>query len=178
MKQLNLWNYLGFGAMILSILTFILLLLSEHSYSLMRLFFAIALPVATSLILLALIAAITSVLTAILEFRCRRKTTRAIMLWLSVLTLSIFSFFGAFMTKYEITASANFDNQKYDLIKFLYIDAYSYKLYSCEPLGLFCRRSSGYIGIPYQNDPISLQYDWKRRKVYIKNADQIIHVPD
>ncbi|MBW4580303.1 MAG: hypothetical protein KME42_12130 [Tildeniella nuda ZEHNDER 1965/U140] len=92
--------------------------------------------------------------------------------------MSSLSFFGALLTSYEITASATFKNQSYYLVKFSRIDSYDYRLYSCEPLGLFCSRSSGYIGIPYQNDPIYLQYNLKTQKVYIQNRNQTIQIPD
>lgn len=178
MTLLSLWNYLGFGALILSSLTFALLLLSEQSYWLMRFFFAVAVPVTTPLILLAPICAIATALSSLVKELRWKTTTWKIILWISVFALSSFSFLGAAFTKYEITTSASFDNQKYYLIKFFHIDSYEYKLYSCEPLGLFCSRSSGYIGIPYQHAPIRLQYNLRTRKVHIQNVDQIIQIPD
>lgn len=178
MTQLSFWNCLSLGSFILSTLTFLLLLLSEHSYWLMRLFFATAVPVAASITLIAFIVIITIVLTATLKLRWQMKTTWTILLWISIFALSGFSFLGAFFTKYEITANASFNHQKYYLIKFLYVDTYSYKLYHCESLSLFCSRSSSYIGIPYQNDPISLHYNSRTQKVYIQNASQIIPIPD
>jgi len=182
MRRPNVWNYFSFGALILSILTFALLFLSEHSYWLMRLFFAVALPVSTSLILFALYVIITgvlgSVLASILEFRWRIKAPWKMILWIAIFTFSSSSFSGSIFTSYKVTASASFDNQNYYLIKFLYVDTYSYKLYHCESLSLFCSRSSSYIGIPYQNDPISLHYNSKTQKVYIQNANQIIPIPD
>jgi hypothetical protein len=175
--RLSLWNYVSVGALVVSGLTLALFLLSAHSYWLMRFFFAVAVPVSTLPILLAPVFAVGTVLLS-LGKGLRWKTTWTIILWLSVFAFSIFSFLGAFFTKYEVAASASFDNQKYYLIKFMYIDSYEYKLYRCEPLGLFCSRSSGYIGIPYQHNPIYLRYNLETRKVYIQNVDQIIQAPN
>jgi hypothetical protein len=175
---MSLWKYLSFGALILSGVVFALLFLSEQSYWLMRLFFAVVIPTTTSLMLLAPIIIVTFVLASLLEFRWRMITTWTIALWVAVFVMSSLSFFGALLTSYEITASATFKNQSYYLVKFSRIDSYDYRLYSCEPLGLFCSRSSGYIGIPYQNDPIYLQYNLKTQKVYIQNRNQTIQIPD
>lgn len=176
MTRLSLWNYFSFGALILSGLTLVILWLSDYSYWLMRFFYAVAVPVSTPLILLAPIFTVATGFLALAK-RFRWKTIYQIILWLFVFAFSSFSFLGALST-YEVTTSASFYNQKYYLIKFTYIDAYKYRLYQCEPLGLFCTSSSGYIGIPYQHDPIHLRYNSKTRKVYIQNVDQIIQIPD
>ncbi|MGV0025395.1 hypothetical protein [Phormidesmis priestleyi] len=177
MARSSLWNYLLLGALILSSLTFAMLLLSEQSYWMMRLFFAVA-PVTIPLILLAPVFAVALVLSSLVKKELRWTTTWKITLWIFIFALSSFSFIGAAFTRYEVTTSASFENQKYYLIQFFYIDSYEYKLYSCTPHGLFCNSSSGYIGIPYQRQPIRLKYDLKTRKVYIQNADQTIPIPD
>lgn len=177
MTRSSLWNHLLLGALILSSLTFAMLLLSGQSYWIMRLFFAVA-PVTISLILLAPVFAIALVLSSLVKRELRWTTTWKIVLWIFIFALSSFSFLGAAFTRYEVTTSASFENQKYYLIRFSDIGGYQYKLYSCEPFGLFCNRSSGYIGIPYQHQPIRLQYNLKTRKVYIQNAGQTIPIPD
>lgn len=178
MTLLSLWNRFSFGALLLSILTVMLFWFSERSYWLMRLFFAIAVPVTTSLILLSLMVVVTLVLAALLEFRWRMRTTWRMILWVSVFVFSCLGFLGGLWTRYEITATAALNNQSYYLIKFLHIDASYYKLYCCEPLGLFCTRSSDNIRVPFQNAPISLQYNPATQKVYMQNADQVIQIPD
>lgn len=176
MTRLSLWNYFSFGALILSGLTLVILWLSIYSYWLTRFFYAVALPVSIPLMLLAPIFTVVAGFLA-LGKKFQWKRIYKIILWLSVFAFSSFSFLGALST-YQVTTSASFYNQKYYLIKFFHIDAYNYRLYQCEPLGLFCSRSSGYIGIPYQHDPIHLRYNSKTHKVYIKNRDQVIQIPD
>jgi hypothetical protein len=177
MTRSSLWNYLLLGALILSSLTFAMFLLLEQSYWMMRLFFAVA-PVTISLILLAPVSAIALVLSSLVKKELRWATSWKITLWIFIFALSSFSFMVAAFTRYEVTTSASFENQKYYLIKFSNLGGYQYKLYSCEPPGLFCNSSSGYIGIPYQHQPIRLKYDSKTRKVYIQNADRTIPIPD
>jgi hypothetical protein len=178
MTLLKLWNHFSFGALILSGLTLVVLWLSDYSYWLMRFFYAVGMSVSIPLILLARIFVVATCFLALAKRkRFRWETIYKIILWLSVFAFSSFSLLETIAT-YEVIASASFYNQKYHLIKFTYIDAYRYKLYQCEPLGLFCSRSSGYIGIPYQHDPIHLRYNSKTRKVYIQNVDQIIQVLD
>jgi hypothetical protein len=172
------WNYFSFGALILSGLTFALLLLSEYSYWLMRCFFAVARSITTPLVMLSpIVIAVTALSSLAKGLRWKALATWKILLWLSILAFSGFSFLGAFLAKYEITTSARFNHKTYYLIKFSSIDSYKYQLYSCESLGLLCRRSSGYIGIPYQNRPIRLRYNVNTRSVYIQNADQTIQIP-
>jgi hypothetical protein len=174
----SFWHYFGVAALILSSLTFAMLLLSEHSYWLMRTFFAIAVPVSTPLILLSLIF-IAATYLLFLAKKLRWKTIiRNITLWILVFIFSCFSFSGAFLAKYEITASANFYDHQYYLIKFNSIDSYRYHLYSCDSFSLFCSRSSGYIGIPYQHETIHLRYNLETRKVYIQNVDRAIQIPN
>ncbi|MCG9892313.1 MAG: hypothetical protein MH252_14725 [Thermosynechococcaceae cyanobacterium MS004] len=175
MTRLSFWNYFSFGALILSGLTLVSLWLLDYSYWLMRFFYAVALPVSIPLMLLAPIFTVATSFVALAE-RFRKKTIYKAILWLSVFVFSGYSFLGALST-YEVTTSASFYNQKYYLIKFVYIGASRYKLYRCEPLGLFCISSSEHIGIPYQHDPIHLRYNSKTHKVYIKNVDQVIQIP-
>jgi hypothetical protein len=179
MTRSKFWNYVIFGALILSGLPFALYLLSDHSYWLMQVFFIVAGPVAMPLMVAAPILAIASVVSCLVKDpRWQIPITWKTMVWVLIFGLSSLGFLGVLWRDYKLTASASFDNQKYYLVKFLNIDSYKYKLYRCEPLGLLCHSSSGYIGIPHQHDPILLQYDLKTRKVYIQNADQIIQIPD
>jgi hypothetical protein len=178
MSLLRFWNYLSFGALILSGLTFSLLLLSGYSYWLMRFFFAVAGSVTPPLILISLIfMGVTALSFLVKRPYWKAANTWRIILWVSVFVFSSFSFLGTFLTDYEVAANASFNDRRYYLIRFNNIDSYSYTLYSCEQLSLFCSRSSRYIGIPYQSSPISLKYDLKTRRVYIQNLDQVIQVP-
>jgi ABC-type multidrug transport system fused ATPase/permease subunit len=178
MTLLKLWNYLGFGTLLFSGLTFALLLLSEYSYWLMRCFFAMAGLTAIPLMFLSLIFMVGTALSSLIkEFSWKTVITWRIILWILVFILSSFNFLGSFLKEYEITASASFNNQKYYLVKFNSIDSHKYNLYSCDSLGLLCSRSSGYIGIPYQPESIQLKYNLKTRRVYIQNVDEVIQVP-
>jgi hypothetical protein len=176
MKLLNVWNYLRYGALFLSSLTFIVILLSGYSYWLMRLSFIVILPVTIPLIFLALVFTISTTISSLVK---QKIDFRSIFVWIAVLILSSISFlYRISPLSYEITASDSFENQKYYLIKFFSIDSYHYKLYSCELLSLFCSSSSGYIGIPYQHQPIRLQYNLQTREVYIQNGGEVIKIPD
>lgn len=174
----SLWHYFNFGALVLSSTVFVMLLLLGHSYRLMCIFFAVAVPVTISLMIMAPIFAIIIAFSLAVSKKKHRTAIRSIILWIFVFILSLFSFLGVVFTDYKVSASDSFENQKYYLIKFLRIDSYEYKLYTCEPMSLFCRSSSEYIGIPFQNQPIFLRYSLKTRKVYIQNADQTIQIPD
>jgi hypothetical protein len=178
MTLLSLWNYFNFGALILSSTIFVMLLLLGHSYRLMCIFFAVAVPITIPLMIMAPIFAIIIGFSLVKNQKNRRTAIRSIILWIFVFTLSLLSYLGAVFTKYQVSASDSFGNQRYYLIKFFYIDSYSYKLYTCEPLSLFCRSSSEYIGIPFQKQPIYLRYSLKTHKVYIQNADQTIQISD
>lgn len=172
MAPLIFWDYLRYGALFLSSFTFVVVLLSEHSYWLMRLRLGVTFQITIPLIFLALIFTI-SIITFV-----KKRIWSKILVWIATLTLSSVSFLWMIETlDYEITASDSFENQKYYLIKFFTIDSYSYKFYRCEPLGLFCSSSSKYIGIPYQDQPIRLQYNLQTREVYIQNGDEVIEIP-
>lgn len=123
MALLNFWNYLRNGALLLSSLTFAMLLLSGHSYWLMRLRFAVTLPITIPLILLAPIFAIEIALSSLVKKEFYWRIIWKIILWISVFTLSGVSFLEMTLRSYEVTTSAGFENQKYYLIKFLSIDS-------------------------------------------------------
>ncbi len=178
MTTRSLWHYFNFGALVPSSTVFVMLLLLGHSYRLMCIFFAVAVPVTISLMIMALIFAIIIAFSLAVSKKNHRTAIRSLVLWIFVFILSLFSFLGVVFTDYKVSASDSFENQKYYLIKFLRIDSYEYKLYTCEPMSLFCRSSSEYIGIPFQNQPIFLRYSLKTRKVYIQNADQTIQILD
>jgi hypothetical protein len=175
---LILWNYFNFGALVLSSTIFVMLLLLGHSYRLMFIFFSVAAPVTISLMIMASIFVIIITLSLSVSRKNHRTAIRSIVLWIFVFILSLFSFLGVVFTNFKVSASDSFENQKYYLIKFSRIDSYEYKLYTCDSTSLFCRSSSKYIGIPFQNQSIFLRYSLKTRKVYIQNADQTIQIPD
>jgi hypothetical protein len=179
MSLARFWNYFTFGVLILSGLIFALFLFSGYSYQLMRFYFSVARSTTLPLIILSLTLTVVTALS-FLDKKLYRKIANPwkIILWISIFTFSSLSFLGTFFTDYKVTASASFRNQKYYLIRFNYTDSYRYKLYSCESFGLLCRRSSEYIGILYQHDPISLKYDLKTHRVYIQNRDRSIQVSD
>jgi hypothetical protein len=174
MKPLKIWNYMNLGVLALAASILALLLLSAHSYRLMRWFFAVGQPIASSLFLLAIVGLI---MVPFLGLAKRTKWKQAVM-GLVILILSAVVFLAVFFTKYQVTTSASFDRQTYHLVKFLQVDSYTYRVYRCETLGFFCTRSSGYIGIPDQHTSIRFQQDLQTKKVYIRNDDRAIEIPD
>jgi hypothetical protein len=168
MTLLKVWRYLSFGALALASTTFALLLLSKHSYGLMRWLYLVGPTIALGLLWIAPVGLIVSLI----------RWMRLAIAWLVVIILSAIVFLGAAFTRYEVTAIALFDRQTYHLVKFLQIDSYTYRVYRCGVLDLFCHRSSGYIGIPDQHTSIRFQQDLQTKKVYIQNGDRAIEIPD
>jgi hypothetical protein len=174
MKPLKIWNYMGLGVLALAGTLFALFLLSAHSYRLMRCFFAVGQPIASSLFLMAIVGLIAIPFSGLAK---RTKWKQAVM-GLGILILSAVIFLEVVFTKYQVTTSASFDRQTYYLVKFLQVDSYTYRVYRCGVLDLFCHRSSGYIGIPDQHTSIRFQQDLNTKKVYIRNGDRAIEIPD
>jgi hypothetical protein len=174
MKPLKIWNYMNLGVLALAASILALLLLSAHSYRLMRWFFAVGQPIASSLFLLASVGLI---MVPCLGLAKRTKWKQAVM-GLGILILSAVIFLEVIFTQYQVTTSASFDRQTYHLVKFLQVDSYTYRVYRCEASGVFCTRSSGYIGIPDQHTSIRFQQDLNTKKVYIRNDDRAIEIPD
>jgi hypothetical protein len=174
MKPLKIWNYMGLGVLALAGTLFALFLLSAHSYRLMRWFFAVGQPIASSLFLMAIVGLIAIPFSGLAK---RTKWKQAVM-GLGILILSAVIFLEVVFTKYQVTTSASFDRQTYHLVKFLQVDSYTYRVYRCETLGFFCTRSSGYIGIPDQHTSIRFQQNLNTKKVYIRNGDRAIEIPD
>jgi hypothetical protein len=168
MISLKPWRYLSFGALALASIVFAWFLLSEHSYELMRWFYRLGPTIATVLLGLGPGGLIVSL------FRRRRLAIA----WLVVIILSAIVVLSMAFARYEVTAIALFDRQSYYLVKFLQIDSYTYRVYRCETSGFFCHRSSGYIGIPDQHISIRFQQDLNTKKVYIRNGDRAIEIPD
>jgi hypothetical protein len=174
MNPLKIWNYMSLGVLALAGSIFALLLLSAHSYRLMGWFFAVAQPIAISLFLLAIAGLIAIPFLGLAQ----RTKWRQAGLGLGILILSAVVFLEVVFTKYQVTTSASFDRQTYYLVKFLQVDSYTYRVYRCGALDLFCHRSAGYIGIPNQHTSIRFQQDLQTKRVYIQNGDRAIEIPD
>jgi CDP-diglyceride synthetase len=174
MESLKIRNYLNVGSLVLASMMFALLLLSEHSYGLMRWLTRVGMGIAIILISTTVVCLITLPFSGLAS---RKKWKQAI-IGLTILILSAVVFLTVAFRYYQVRVKANFDHQNYYLVKFFYVDSHAYSVYRCGVLDLFCHRSTGYIGIPNQRDSIRFQQDLQTKKVYIQNGDRAIEIPD
>lgn len=148
-----------------------LLLLSSYSYWLMRLFHSVVLPVNLTLLFSTLIVVPITLLKAHL---CSRQ----VLLWFIILGIALINLGVGLIYQVELTTQARFQQTQYYLVRFNHLQTYTYNLYRCDLSGILCHRSSGYLGIPYQQDPITLKYDHSLDRVYIQNRRERIEIPD